>query len=168
MRTVLALLPALISKTTLRSTPTALRMATTSSLPAFGTPSFGLTKTLPGVSYADAMTKTVSALKDVGFGVLTEIDVDATFQKKIDTSLDRPYKILGACNPNFAHRALQKIPAVGLLMPCNVVVTTDAESNAVVSMIDPMSLFAAVVNEPGMEDMAKEVQDALQKALDAL
>jgi len=185
MQAIVALRP-LFQPTTLRAaascsaavrrmaSATTTTTTSTTSLPAFGQPAFALTKTLPYVSFEEALDKTVHALKDVGFGVLTEIDVDATLQLKIHTALDRPYKILGACNPKFAHEALQKLPAFGLLMPCNVVVTmtdTDDATNpnaAVVSMVDPLSLFAVVQQEPGMEKMAREVREALQTALDAL
>ena len=140
----------------------------TTSLPDFGEPAFGLTKTLPGVSYQDAMDKTVAELQKVGFGVLTQIDMAATMAAKLHTDFTRPYMILGACNPQLAYRALSAIPAIGLLLPCNVVVTTDGEGNAVVSMIKPEAMFSSMIQEPGMESMVDEVTGLLTQVLDAL
>ena len=143
-------------------------MSTTVSLPEFGQTAFGLTKTLSkDVTFDEALVKTKDALKDVGFGVLTEINLDATFRKKKDVALDRPYQILGACNPDFALQAVQLLPSIGLLLPCNVVVTTTSDGVPVVSMIDPIAMFS-MVDEPEVESMAKEVRGVLQKALDSI
>jgi len=134
-----------------------------------------MTKTLPGVSFDEAVSRTTAALKTSGFGVLTTIDIADTMKQKLGTKFDRPYVILGACNPSFAHRALMRSPGIGLLLPCNVVVTMsgDGESNshdnAVVSMLDPVVMFTSIItDEPGIEDMAKEVKGLLEKALDEL
>jgi uncharacterized protein (DUF302 family)/glutaredoxin len=133
---------------------------------AFGDPSYGLTRTLPGLSFGDALGAVKAALATEGFGVLTEIDVKATLKKKIGEDF-RNYVILGACNPRLAHQALSGEPALGLLLPCNVVVTEDGNSNAVVSAIDPRQMFKVVGNEQ-VEPIAKEVREKLSRALTAL
>ncbi len=137
-----------------------------SSIAPFHEPSYGITRVLAGTSFADAIGLVREALASQGFGVLTEIDVQATLKKKIDADT-RPYLILGACNPPLAHRALQAEPAIGLLLPCNVVVTTDDEGNAVVSAIDPSAMFA-VVNRDDVQPIAAEVKAKLQAALASL
>ncbi len=137
-----------------------------STIPTFGNPSYGLTRTLDDVSYADGVDRARQSLQKQGFGVLTEIDVKATLHKKIDADT-RPYVILGACNPKLAHEALQAEPAIGLLLPCNVVVSEDDAGNAVVSAIDPVSMFA-VVNRPDVEPLAKAVRVLLERAIEEL
>lgn len=132
----------------------------------FGDPSYGLTRTLKGVSYADAIPRVTEALKTKGFGVLTEIDVKATMKKKLDVDF-RPYVILGACNPPLAYKALTAEPAVGLLLPCNVVVTQDDEGHAVVSAIDPVKMFE-VAGQPDLKPLAMEVRRSLASALAAI
>jgi uncharacterized protein (DUF302 family) len=133
---------------------------------SFGNPTYGLTRTLKGVSYADGVERARQSLQKRGFGVLTEIDVQATLKKKIDADT-RPYVILGACNPKLAHQALQAEPAIGLLLPCNVVVSEDDSGNAVVSAIDPVSMFT-VVGRPDVEPLAKEVRSLLEQAIEEL
>jgi uncharacterized protein (DUF302 family) len=162
-RKILLLPQVLIHKQT-----SVLQMSTTVSLPDFGPTAFGLTKTLSkDVTFDEAVVKTKDALKSVGFGVLTEIDLDATFRKKKDVGLDRPYQILGACNPDFALQAVQMLPSIGLLLPCNVVVTTTPDGAPVVSIVDPIAMFS-MVNEPKVKDMAQEVRGVLQTALDTI
>ena len=134
--------------------------------PGFGDPVYGLTRTLSGVNYADAVPAVKEALANEGFGVLTEIDVKATMKKKLDVDFDN-YIILGACNPALAHQALSAEPAIGLLLPCNVVVTEDADGNAVVSAIDPFRMFQ-VVKRKDIEPLAKDVGKRLRKVLAAL
>ena len=101
-----------------------------------------------------------------GFGVLTEIDVKATLKKKLDVDFAN-YIILGACNPPLAHQALSADPGVGLLLPCNVVVTEDADGNAVVGAIDPIAMFA-VVGREDIAPIAMEVSQKLERVLAAL
>ena len=130
----------------------------------FGKPSYGLTRTISGLSYADAIGAVKEALSTQGFGVLTEIDVSATLKKKIDVDF-QPYIILGACNPPLAHQALSHEAAIGLLLPCNVVVTQDADGNAIVSAIDPKAMFS-VLDSEGMEAVAQQVREKLERALE--
>ena len=132
----------------------------------FGDPSYGLTRRLPGTAYSDAVPAVKEALATEGFGVLTEIDVKATLKKKIDVDF-KNYIILGACNPPLAHKALSAEAAIGLLLPCNVVVAEDGENGAVVSAIDPGSMFT-VVGRPEIEHLAAEVRAKLERALDAI
>ena len=129
-------------------------------------PTYGLTRTLKGVAFADAVGTTKEKLAAEGFGVLTEIDVKATLKKKIDVDF-KNYMILGACNPPLAHQALTAEPGIGLLLPCNVVVTEDNDGNAVVSAINPVNMFE-VVKRPDVEPIAKEVKEKLQRVIDSL
>ncbi len=132
----------------------------------YGDPAYGLTRKLEGVSYADAIPAVKAALATEGFGVLTEIDVKATLKKKIDVD-HRPYVILGACNPPLAHQALTAEPAIGLLLPCNVIVTEDDGGNAIVSAIDPKAMFS-VVGRDDVAPIADEVREKLRRALAAI
>ena len=132
----------------------------------FGDPNYAITRHLDGVSFTDAVSRTRASLADQGFGVLTEIDVKATFKKKLDVEW-RNYLILGACNPALAHQALQGEAAVGVLLPCNVVVAEDADGGIAVSAIDPQAMFS-VVATPGMEPVVAAVRTKLQSAIDAL
>jgi len=116
--------------------------------------------------FEDALEKTRKALHAEGFGVLTEIDVRATLKKKLDVEF-RNYMILGACNPPFAHRALQAEPNVGLLLPCNVVVQQQAEDTVEVSAIDPVAAMQVVENED-LKVVAIEVREKLQRVVESL
>jgi len=127
---------------------------------------YGYTKKLKGVGYEAAKEKVTDALKTEGFGVLTEIDVKATLKKKIDVDF-RPYSILGACNPKLAHQALSAELPIGLLLPCNVVVTEDDDGDAIVSLVNPKEMFK-VVSNPALGDIAGGVDAKLKRVLDAL
>jgi len=106
------------------------------------------------------------ALKDVGFGILTRIDVAETLKKKID--VDRsPYVILGACNPKLANRALGLEPELGLMLPCNVIVYIDESGNTVVSIIDPAAMVGMIDN-PQLSCLVEEARPLLQQALAAI
>ncbi len=115
--------------------------------------------------YEDAIARMKDALKEQGFGVLTEIDVKRTLKEKKDIDFRR-YVILGACNPGFAARALSAEIDIGLLLPCNVIVY-ETDDGTVVETIDPVVTLGRVQN-PSLEPLGHEVKDALTKALSAL
>jgi uncharacterized protein (DUF302 family) len=117
------------------------------------------------VPFDVAMERTRAALKDQGFGVLTEIDMQQTMKEKLHCEFRR-YTILGACNPPFAHRALTVDLEVGLLLPCNVVLYEDGTSTVVQAM-DPRAVLSLLPN-PEIANLAGEVRDRLIRALDAL
>jgi uncharacterized protein (DUF302 family) len=126
---------------------------------------YGYEKTIANMSFDDAVTKITETLKGEGFGVLTEIDVKATLKKKLDVDFRR-YTILGACNPNLAHRALQAEPQVGLLLPCNVVVQ-EAGEGVTISVVSPPAMFS-VVKKEGLEPIVAEADARLRRALEAV
>lgn len=114
--------------------------------------------------YEQAVEKVTAALKTEGFGVLTEIDVQATLKKKLDVDFRR-YIILGACNPALAHQALNAELEVGLLLPCNVIVYED-DGGSVVSIVDPIAMLGVVEN-PEVDPVAHEAQARLQRVITA-
>jgi len=118
------------------------------------------------IPFDAAVAHVTERLKAQGFGVLTEIDVKATLKQKLDVDFPK-YRILGACNPPFAYRALQAEPLIGLLMPCNVVVREDAGGKVEVSAVDPLQSMSAVEN-PDLADVAAEVRDKLRVVIEAL
>ena len=120
-------------------------------------------RAVPACTYDEALIRVPEALRSEGFGVLTEIDVQKTLQQKLGVDFRR-YKILGACNPTFAHQALQTELDVGVLLPCNVVVYEDAERRAVVLAIDPTVTIAATGNAK-LATLALEVKQRLTNAL---
>jgi uncharacterized protein (DUF302 family) len=120
-------------------------------------------RALPGCTYDEALVRVPEALRSEGFGVLTEIDVRKTLQQKLGVDFRR-YKILGACNPPFAHQALQTDIDAGVLLPCNVVVYEDEEMRAVVLAIDPTVTVAATGNAQ-LARLAVEVKQRLTNAL---
>ena len=101
--------------------------------------------TIVNLPYQQAVEQTIAALKEQGFGVLTEIDVQATLKKKLDVDFQR-YIILGACNPPLAHKALSADLTVGLMLPCNVVVYENADGTSTVSALNPMAAIGVVGN----------------------
>lgn len=127
---------------------------------------YGFQATLNGISFDQAIEKVEGALKDEGFGILTEIDVKDTFKKKLDVEFRR-YMILGACNPNLAHDALSREIHIGLLLPCNVVVQETNEGDVVVSIADPSSMFA-LVNNDDLATVARDAEERLTRVMDAL
>lgn len=116
--------------------------------------------------FDDAVQKVTDALKIEGFGVLTEIDVKATLKKKLDVDFKK-YKILGACNPPFAYKALQAEDKIGTMLPCNVNVIEQSDGKIEVAAVDPISSMQAVKNE-FLGGIAAEVQSKLKKVIDSL
>jgi uncharacterized protein (DUF302 family) len=116
-------------------------------------------------SYDDTIGRVTAALKDQGFGILTEIDVRQTLKDKLDVDIE-PQVILGACNPGLAHRALEIDPRIGALLPCNVVVRTE-NGRTVVEALDP-KLIAEIPDNPALAPIAEEAGQRIQAALDAL
>jgi uncharacterized protein (DUF302 family) len=116
--------------------------------------------------FETALARVAEALKAEGFGILTEIDVKATMKQKLDVDF-RPYRILGACNPPLAHRALTAAPEVGLLLPCNVTVEQAAEGVINVGLIDPLGLVT-FTNNPALEPVAQEARERLARVAASL
>lgn len=123
-------------------------------------------KKLQNVSFDQAISKVTEALKEEGFGILTEIDVQATLQKKLNVDF-KPYKILGACNPPFAYQALQAEDKIGTMLPCNVIVQAQPDGSVEVSAVDPMASMQAVKNEK-LAEIAGEVRDKLRMVINKL
>jgi uncharacterized protein (DUF302 family) len=121
---------------------------------------FGKTVPLPFDRARERITEELAA---VGFGILTEIDVQATMKKKLDLDMP-PYRILGACNPQFASRALAAEPEIGALLPCNVVVRQDAAGTVRVEVMDPNAVLT-LVDRPAVAALAGEVRARLEQAL---
>jgi len=121
-------------------------------------------KVLSNTSFDEALTQVTEELKKEGFGVLTEIDVKTTLKNKIDVDFKK-YTILGACNPGFAHRALQVEDKVGVsLLPCNVVVEENEDGKIEVSAIDPMALTPVIGNDT-IHEIAVEVKQKLERVI---
>jgi len=116
-----------------------------------------------GPGFEEAIRRTAAALKEEGFGVLTEIDVRDTLKKKIGVEF-RNYRILGACNPKLAHEALQIEGNIGTMLPCNVVVQEAADGKIEVAAIDPVASMMAVDN-PRLKEAAGQVRDKLKSAI---
>ena len=115
-------------------------------------------------SYEDAISRVTAALKEEGFGVLTEIDVKETLKKKLGLDF-RKYVILGACNPPYAHRTLQTDLDVGLLLRCNVIVYETDDQKAYVSAINPVSALQVIKNRE-LREIAEEVSEKLKRVVD--
>lgn len=118
------------------------------------------------MDFETAVKRVVEELTREGFGVLTEIDVKATFKKKLDVNF-RNYRILGACNPPFAYRALMAEPNIGTMLPCNVIVQECADGTVEVSAIKPLDSMQAVENA-ALRPVAEEIQLKLGKVVDSL
>lgn len=117
--------------------------------------------------FAEAVARTREALKDQGFGIITEIDVTNTFKQKLDVDF-RPYVILGACNPKAAHEALLQEDKVGVMLPCNVIVQQRAGGGgSEIAAVDPVASMSAIQN-PGLKAKAEEIGASLRRALDAI
>jgi uncharacterized protein (DUF302 family) len=127
---------------------------------------YGFQCTLPDVSFSDAISRVTEALKTEGFGVLTDIDVQATMKAKLGLELPA-YRILGACNPALAHRALSAEPDIGLLLPCNVVVREADGGGLVAAFMDPVAVMQMTSNAE-VAAVALEVRTRLQRVSAAL
>jgi len=117
-------------------------------------------------SFDDAIEKVTEALKEEGFGILTEIDVRETLKKKLDVDF-RPYRILGACNPPFAYKALQAEEKIGTMLPCNVIVQEKGPGKVEVAAVDPVASMAAVKNEQ-LAEIATVIREKLKKIIESL
>lgn len=126
----------------------------------------GIVKTLTQTDFEQAKAHVTEKLTQNGFGVLTEINVTGTFKKKLGAEF-RDYHILGACNPQFAHKALSTDLAIGLLMPCNVILARQDDGTIVAAAVRPSRLFPLVQTE-GVKPVADEIEAMLQNAMDAL
>lgn len=124
-----------------------------------------IAKTLQ-LPFADVVAKVISALKDEGFGVLTDIDVSATLKSKINAEW-RPYRILGACNPQLAYRALQAEDKIGVMLPCNVIVQERAGGDVEVAAVNPAAAMDRVGN-PVLSEIADIVRGKLSAVLERL
>jgi uncharacterized protein (DUF302 family) len=128
--------------------------------------SYYFNKVLNGNNFDEAIEQVTGELKKEGFGILTEIDVKATLKNKIDVDFKK-YKILGACNPHFAHKALQNEDKIGVFLPCNVIVEEHENGEIEVSAVDPIASMSPVKNE-SLGNLAAEVQQKLIKVIDGL
>ena len=122
--------------------------------------------TLLDISYEEAVSKVIEALKEEGFGVLTEIDVKSTLKKKLNVDF-RKYVIFGACNPPYAHRTLQADLDVGLLLPCNVIIYETDDKKAYVSALNPVSALE-IINSDELRKIAGEVSEKLKRVIEGV
>jgi uncharacterized protein (DUF302 family) len=123
---------------------------------------YGFTTTLNGVSFDQALGRTIEALKAEGFGVLSDIDVQGAMKTKLGVEM-APYRILGACNPALAHQALQAEPDIGLLLPCNVIVREEAPGHVVIGFLDPQ-IMVGLVGKPAVQGVADAAERLLRSA----
>jgi uncharacterized protein (DUF302 family) len=123
-------------------------------------------KMINGKSFEEAVEGVTAELKKEGFGVLTEIDVQATLKKKIDVAFKK-YTILGACNPHFAHKALMAEDKIGVFLPCNIVVEEHEGGSIEVSAVDPVASMSSVQNE-SLAGLAMEVRNKLRSVIERL
>ncbi|MCF6342574.1 MAG: DUF302 domain-containing protein [Bacteroidales bacterium] len=123
-------------------------------------------KTMTDISFDEAIEKVTEELQKEGFGILTEIDVQATLKKKLDVDF-RKYKILGACNAPFAHKALLEEENIGTMLPCNVIVQQRSANEVAIAAVDPVASMQAVENS-GLGGIANEIRAKLQKVIDSL
>ena len=118
------------------------------------------------VPFDEAIEKVIEELKKEGFGVLTDIDVKATLKNKLDVDY-KNYRILGACNPSYAYKALQAEDKIGIMLPCNVIVQETEDGKVEVSAVDPIASMQAIQNAE-LEDIANQAQAKLKKVIDKL
>ena len=123
-------------------------------------------KVILEMDYEAALVKVTEALMAEGFGILTEIDVKVTYKKKLDVDF-RPCKILGACNPPLAYRALSNAPDAGMLLPCNVTVSQEEDGRTLVSIIDPLAMMGYLI-DPALDEVARDADERLRRVAQAL
>ena len=128
--------------------------------------SYYINATVKNKSFDEAIEKVTEELKKEGFGILTEIDIKATFKKKLDADVNN-YVILGACNPNYAFNALKEDSKLGVFLPCNVIVEEHDNGNIEVSAIDPLAAMMAVKNKE-VEVFAKDVLQKMKNVINGL
>jgi uncharacterized protein (DUF302 family) len=128
--------------------------------------SYYFAKTLPGKSFDNAVAQVTEALKNEGFGILTDIDVKQTMKKKLGVDF-RNYRILGACNPPMAHRALEAEDKIGTMLPCNVIVQENKDGDIEVAAVDPVASMQAIENS-ALASVAQTVRNKLQRMIDTL
>ena len=122
-------------------------------------------KTKTKLDFDSAINKVTELLLEEGFGVLTEIDVKATLKKKLDVEY-KPYRILGACNPPFAHKSLNTEPHIGVFLPCNVVVWDDGDDRVVAAM-EPL-IMTEIVNNPEITEIAGQISERIHSVIDKI
>ncbi len=127
---------------------------------------YGYKRRLEGATFDQAVKKVTAALKEEGFGVLTQIDVKDTLKNKLGVEF-RQYVILGACNPSLAREALTADPQIGLLLPCNVVLQEDSQGNVIVSIADPKVMFT-IFDNASLIHIAEEADTRLRRVMDSL
>ncbi len=127
---------------------------------------YGFTTTLTGIPFDQALSRTLAALKAEGFGVLSDIDVRLAMKEKLGVDVPA-YRILGACNPPLAYQALQAVPDVGLLLPCNVIVREDAPGSVVVGFLDPQ-IMVGLVGTPEIKTVADAAEQRLRRICESL
>jgi len=127
---------------------------------------YGFTTTLIDTSFDQALSKTIAALKAEGFGVLSDIDVQHAMKEKLGVKMPG-YRILGACNPALAHQALQPVPDIGLLLPCNVIVREEAPNRVVVGFLDPQ-IMVNLIGKPEVKSVADSAEQRLRRACESL
>ncbi len=127
--------------------------------------SYYFTKTV-GSTFEDTLERATAALKEQGFGVLTVIDVQETLKKKLNVEF-RKYRILGACNPPFAYKALQAEDKIGVLLPCNVIIQETVDGDVEVSAMDPAEAMGMIDN-PDLKEVSEQVRSRLQRVVDSL
>lgn len=128
--------------------------------------SYYINKTLSGISFEEGIERITASLKTEGFGILTEIDLKATLKKKLDVDFYN-YKILGACNPQFAYKALQAEDKIGTMLPCNVIVQEKVKGEIEISAVDPIASMQSVQNN-NLGALANEIQDKLTRCINAI
>ncbi|MBI5021751.1 MAG: DUF302 domain-containing protein [Ignavibacteriales bacterium] len=128
--------------------------------------SYYFSKIKKDISFDKVIEAVIGNLKNEGFGILTEIDVKETLKKKLDVNF-RKYKILGACNPPFAYRALQAEDKIGIMLPCNVIIQEISKGTVEIATVDPVASMQSV-NNPQLADVANEIQNKLRRVIENL